>query len=49
MYQSPEVEHLQRAVDAVKRQVMPRKKNEPESEPDEESENEQIEDEKSPR
>jgi hypothetical protein len=34
MYQAPEVEHLQRAVDAVKRQVSTRKKTEPEIEPD---------------
>jgi hypothetical protein len=44
MYQAPEVEHLQRAVDAVKRQILPKKRNEPEPESDSDEHAEQSED-----
>jgi hypothetical protein len=38
VYQAPEVEHLQRAVDAVKRALLPEKEKEPDNEPDNEPE-----------
>jgi len=43
MYQAPEVEHLQRAVDAVKRQILPRKKTEPDTQSEEDREANDIE------
>lgn len=43
MYKAPEVDHLQRAVNAVKRALLPQKRNEPEPEPDEETEQESEE------
>jgi len=38
VYQAPEIEHLQRAVDAVKRGLIPEKKTTPEIEVDTETE-----------
>lgn len=40
MYKGPEVDHLQRAVDAVKRALLGKKNSEPEPEPDEEPDEE---------
>jgi hypothetical protein len=44
MAKSPEIEHLQRAVDAVKEHLLPEKKKEPIPEPDHESDHEPLKD-----
>lgn len=45
MYQAPEVEHLQRAVDAVKRELIPSKRIEPQEDQEENEETEHESDE----